>query len=275
MRRLILLTALLIFVMISAVYAGSWSEPKVWDQCVESVDRMPWYDAENKTLYFIRDYNIFQSTFEGEKWSKPEEVVLPGFNTRQNQVNPVKRGNHLYFASYSPQSDYDIYMATWDEKAKSWGTPVIIKEVSSDEQDWGLWVSKDETEMYLISKGPFAGKSVRGGRGIWKSVKESGTWSTPVPLAGDINSEVNEWSVFKDEESGKIYIDSNRSGSVGSYDIWVLENEDAKAVNIGSPINTNLAERSLWTNGKVMFFTGLNYEGGVGGYDIFVSFYED
>lgn len=75
-----------------------------------------------------------------------------------------------------------------------------------------------------------------------------------------------------DEESGRIYIDSNREGSLGSYDIWVLEGADGVPENLGDPINTNLVERSLWTDGKLMFFTGLNYKSGIGGYNIFVSF---
>lgn len=272
MKRVISVFLVAIFVLSMSAVAGEWSEPKVWDQCVESVDRMPWYDVATKTLYFCRDYNIYESSFDGKSWTKPSQVEIPGLNARQNQVSPIRRGNNLYFASYSPATDYDFYMTTWNEETGKWGKPERINNLSSDGQEWALWVSKDENEAYLVAKANFAGQSVRGKRGVWKSVKENGEWKTPVPLTGDINSELNEWSVFKDENTGKIYINSNRQGAIGSYDIWVLENEDAEAVNIGSPINTNLSERSLWTDGKLMFFTGLNYENGVGGYDIFVSF---
>ncbi|MCK4258210.1 MAG: hypothetical protein KAX49_04490 [Halanaerobiales bacterium] len=274
MKKVIGLILVALFVMSIPVMAGGWTEPKVWDQCGESVDRMPWYDAESKTLYFCRDYNLYQSQFADNKWSKPVQVEIPGINVRQNQVSPVKRGNHLYFASFSPATDYDFYMSTWNQTTQSWGEAAKLETINSDGQDWALWVSKDENEAYLISQSSFAGKNVRGGRGVWKAIKENGEWTTPVPLEGDINSEVNEWSVFKEENSGKIYINSNREGAMGSYDIWVLDNDDAKAVNLGSPINTKLSERSLWTDGRLMFFTGLNYENGVGGYDIFVSFYK-
>jgi len=272
LKRLISLILVGMFIMCGSVLAAEWTEPKVWDHCTEGVERTPWYDANTRTLYFVKDYNIFQSKLVIKEWSKPVQVEIPGVNTKQNQINPLRRGNHLYFASYSPKTDYDFYMSTWDEKVKSWSKPIKLEDVSSDGQDWDSWVSGDETLMYIISKGPFGGKQVRGGRGVWKSVKKDGEWTTPIPLEGKINSEVNEWSVFMDKESGRIYIDSNREGSLGSYDIWVLEGEDGVPENLGAPINTNLAERSLWTDGKLMFFTGLNYESGIGGYDIFVSF---
>ncbi|MCG8516107.1 MAG: hypothetical protein MI740_18430 [Halanaerobiales bacterium] len=258
-----------------AVVASGWSEPRVWEQSGASVDRMPWYDPPTKTLYFIRDYNIYQSSFVNTAWTKPVEVEIPGLNTRQNQVNPVKRGNHLYFASYFPATDYDFYMTTWNQETETWGEAVRLTELSGEDQDWALWVNTAETEAYLISKGPFGDQQVRGGRGVWKAVKSDGEWQRPRPLTGAINSEGNEWSVFKDEQSGKIYIDSNRPGSLGSYDIWVLAGEDQTAVNLGRPINTELSERSLWTDGKVLFFSALDYENGIGGYDIFVSFYQD
>lgn len=102
-----------------------------------------------------------------------------------------------------------------------------------------------------------------------------GAWATPVPLQGDINSETNDWNVFVDEASGLFYVSSTREGAIGgTYNIWVFDGEDGLGENIGLPINGGNA-RSLWTNGKVMFFTGNNYPGGISTFDIFVSVWED
>ncbi|NLJ74488.1 MAG: hypothetical protein GX331_05785 [Firmicutes bacterium] len=275
MKKHVILSMILVLVVSSTALASGWSEPVLWEHSSSETERMPWYDSESKTLYFTRNYNLYESTMVDGSWSEPTEVIIPGVNRRQNQVSPLRRGNNLYFASYSPATDYDFYVSTWNEETQSWGEAVKLETVSSDLQDWGLWVSSDETVMYLISKGPFDGQEVRGGRGVWKSVKVDGEWTIPVPLQGEINSDTNDWCVFVDETTGKFYVSSTREGALGgTYDIWVFDGEDGEAVNLGLPINAGNA-RSMWTDGNVMFFTGNSYPGGISSYDIFVSFWQD
>lgn len=275
MRRNFGLALLIVFLVSGVVFAAGWSEPVLWDHTTSDIERMPWYDPDSQTLYFTRSYNLFESKMVDGAWSEPAEVVVPGINRRQNQVSPLRRGNNLYFASFEQATDYDFYVSTWDEDKGEWGIAVKLETLSSDAQDWALWVSSDETLAYLISKGPFGGQEVRGGRGVWKSEQVDGAWSTPVPLQGEINSETNDWSVFVDETSGLFYVNSTREGAIeGTYNIWVFDGEDGLGENIGLPINAGNA-RSLWTNGKIMFFTGNNYPGGISTYDIFVSVWED
>ena len=275
MRRNFGLALLIVFLVSGVVFAAGWSEPVLWDHTTSDIERMPWYDPDSQTLYFTRSYNLFESKMVDGAWSEPAEVVVPGINRRQNQVSPLRRGNNLYFASFEQATDYDFYVSTWDEDKGEWGIAVKLETLSSDAQDWALWVSSDETLAYLVSKGPFGGQEVRGGRGVWKSEQVDGAWSTPVPLQGEINSETNDWSVFVDESSGLFYVNSTREGAIeGTYNIWVFDGEDGLGENIGLPINAGNA-RSLWTNGKIMFFTGNNYPGGISTYDIFVIVWED
>lgn len=275
MRRNFGLALLIVFLVSGVVFAAGWSEPVLWDHTTSDIERMPWYDPDSQTLYFTRSYNLFESKMVDGAWSEPAEVVVPGINRRQNQVSPLRRGNNLYFASFEQATDYDFYVSAWDEDKGEWGIAVKLETLSSDAQDWALWVSSDETLAYLVSKGPFGGQEVRGGRGVWKSEQVDGAWSTPVPLQGKINSETNDWSVFVDESSGLFYVNSTREGAIeGTYNIWVFDGEDGLGENIGLPINAGNA-RSLWTNGKIMFFTGNNYPGGISTYDIFVSVWED
>lgn len=275
MRKSLILSLLVVLLVSGAVFAAGWSEPILWEKSTTDTDRMPWYDPDTQTLYFTRNYYLFESKLIDGEWSEPAEVMVPGINRRQNQVSPMRRGNNLYFASYDPATDYDFYVSTWDEEAQEWGEAVKIEALSGGTQDWALWLNSDEDLAYLISKGPFNDREVRAGRGVWKSEKVDGEWTVPVPLEGDINSESNDWSVFVDEASGLFYVSGTREGAIeGTYNIWVFDGEEGEAQNLGLPINQGNA-RSMWTDGRIMFFTGNNYPGGISTYDIFISIWED
>ena len=115
MKKHVVLTMVLVLVVSSAALAAGWSEPVLWEHSSSETERMPWYDVESKTLYFTRNYNLYESKMVDGSWTEPTEIIIPGVNRRQNQVSPVRRGNNLYFASYDPATDYDFYVSTWDE----------------------------------------------------------------------------------------------------------------------------------------------------------------
>jgi len=94
-----------------------------------------------------------------------------------------------------------------------------------------------------------------------------GVWQDPVNLGAPINSESDEWSVFVDH-AGRIWLDSNREGTLGNYDLWVAEDENATPVNLGAPINTEVAEREPTINDRFFFFSANKREGGAGGWDL-------
>ncbi len=177
----------------------------------------------------------------------------------------VAGGKVLYFARYDPISDYDFYRSEWDEEKGEWGEPEVIIELSTDIQEWAINVNEDETVAYIVSKfPPYNPDTEVGKRDIWKSVKVDGVWQDPVNLGAPINSESDEWSVFVDH-AGRIWLDSNREGTLGNYDLWVAEDENATPVNLGAPINTEVAEREPTINDRFFFFSANKREGGAGG----------
>lgn len=249
------------------IFAG-WSEPMLWEHSTGDTERMP-YLAGN-TMYFAKNYDIYSSTFDEAtgKWSEPEPVPGP-INTGANEVYPcvVAGGKVLYFARYDPISDYDFYRSEWDEEKGEWGEPEVIIELSTDIQEWAINVNEDETVAYIVSKFPYNPDTEVGKRDIWKSVKVDGVWQDPVNLGAPINSESDEWSVFVDH-AGRIWLDSNREGTLGNYDLWVAEDENATPVNLGAPINTEVAEREPTINDRFFFFSANKREGGAGGWDL-------
>jgi len=250
--------------------AGEYAAPIQWEHNTPGVDRMPFVYGD--TLYYVRDYDIYYSVWDDatRAWSEPKPVPGP-INTGANEIWPCLTGGGkvLYFARYDPISDYDFYRSEWDEAAAAWGEPVLIEELSTDTQEWAIWVNEDETVAYVTTKANYGEGKTLGNRDIWKSVRndKSAEWSIPVNIGAPINTEGNEWSVFADAD-GRIYIDGARAVTVGKSDLYVAENEQTEPGNLGAPINSEADEREFSITDKFLFLSASKRDDGVGGYDI-------
>lgn len=265
----LVMASLLMLAAVPAV-AGEYAAPKLWECNTPGVDRMPFVYGD--TLYYVRDYDICYSVWNNaaRAWSEPQLVPGP-INTGANEIWPCLTGGGkiLYFARYDPISDYDFYRSEWDEAAKAWGEPVLIEELSTDTQEWAIWVNEEETVAYVTTKGNYGEGKTLGGRDIWKSVRESKSaeWSVPVNIGAPINTEGNEWSVFVDAD-GRVYIDGARAVTVGKSDVYVAENEQTEPRNLGAPVNSDVDEREFSITDKFLFLSASKRVDGVGGYDI-------
>ena len=237
--------------------------------CSSGIERMPW--LHNGILYFVgTNYDIYYTTFENGEWAEPE--WLPGeINTSEFEINPCVIENDrelvMYFARYSADTDYDFYRSVFDEEKGGWTEGTLITELSTDKKEWDIWVNSAETVAYFTSGGTFAGKEPIGGRDIWRSESIDGIWSSPENLSF-LNTGGDEWSVFVSPD-GSIWFDSARDDSIGGYDIYRWDPHTRSIEHPGQHINTFLDERSLWTDGQILYFSGLNRPDGAGSYDIF------
>lgn len=258
-------------ILLSVVAGGVWAagEPVVWEHSTPKVDRMPW--LVGNTLIYVKDYDIYQSTWNGTAWSAPVPVAGK-INTAENEINPavIKGGTVMYFGrtNKAAGTDYDFYRSEWDATTQQWGEPVLVPALSTPTQDWDIWVSEDETVAYVTTKGGFGGVASLGGRDIWRSEMQGGVWSTPVNIGAPINSAQDEWSVYVDT-TGKIYFDSDRAGTMGGLDIWVADGL-AGPVNNLAVVNSSSAERCMAMSDSFLFFAAQNRSGGRGDYDLWV-----
>jgi len=102
-------------------------------------------------------------------------------------------------------------------------------------------------------------------------------WSTPVNLGPPINTSFAENHPFLSKDGLSLYLTSDRTGSMGSQDLWVARRacEDCAwetPVNLGPVINTASldAGSDLSNDGHSLYFFS-NRPGGVGGNDVYVS----
>ena len=266
----VLVVAALVTLAGVAATAREYAAPMQWEHNTPGVDRMPFVYGD--TLYYVRDYDIYYSVWDDatRAWSEPKPVPGP-INTGANEIWPCLTGGGkvLYFARYDPISDYDFYRSEWDEAAVAWGEPVLIEELSTDTQEWAIWVNEDETVAYVTTKANYGEGKTLGNRDIWKSVRDnkSAEWSVPVNIGAPINTEGNEWSVFADAD-GRIYIDGTRAVTVGKSDVYMAENEQTEPQNLGASINSEADEREFSITDKFLFLSASKRADGAGGYDI-------
>jgi hypothetical protein len=105
----------------------------------------------------------------------------------------------------------------------------------------------------------------------------SNSWSEPVNLGEAVNSAFEEFLPELSKNGRSLYFASNRPGPFGGEDLWVSRRGSSRepwgpAENLGTVINGSSNERSpaLSRDGHLLFFA-TNRPGGMGGFDIWVS----
>lgn len=133
-------------------------------------------------------------------------------------------------------------------------------------------LSSDGRSLYFVR----APKKSLGNSDIFRSDKdENGEWKTPVKLNSNINTNMDEQSVFIHPDNRTLYFSSNGHIGMGGADLyfskWDFKTEDwGKAINLGYPINTHNDESSIMVapDGKLAYFAAAR-EDGFGGLDIY------
>jgi len=150
-------------------------------------------------------------------------------NTAANEGAPVyfedeKTGTvTLYFYSNKPGGlgATDIYASTRQPDG-TWGTAVLVQELSSSANDIQAAIRRDGLEMFVTSNRPGSYSSIAD---IWVSTRESTSdpWSTPVNLGPVINSPTPYFqgrpSISFDATT--LYFYSYRPGGLGVQDVYV------------------------------------------------------
>jgi hypothetical protein len=106
-------------------------------------------------------------------------------------------------------------------------------------------------------------------------------WSPPLSLGSDVNSAFEDTAPHLSSDGLALYFSSTRPESQGLEDLWVSRRPNrhapwGPAANLGPAINTLANERSpaLSRNRRLLFFA-TDRAGGLGGFDIWVSWRPD
>ncbi|MDX1940790.1 MAG: OmpA family protein [Saprospiraceae bacterium] len=190
-----------------------------------------------------------------------------------------RKGDRIYFTR-SNQSASGITKA--DQKGKVW---LKIYEAQTGPYDWENIrelpfngdtyscmhpsLSPDGMKLFFSSTMPGG----YGGRDIYMSEKQGDTWSKPVNLGPEVNSEKDEAFPFF-HESGVLFFASDGHSGYGGLDLFMLDLSTrtwGKVVNLGKPFNTPADDFGIIINpdGTGGYFSS-NREGGMGKDDIYL-----
>jgi Tol biopolymer transport system component len=208
----------------------------------------------------------------------PEPINSSGFNERAATLSPD--GHWLFFASNRTggQGGLDL----WASQRRhvhddfGWEPPVNIgMAVNTSAAETGPTFYKDDEagqiQMYFVSNRP-------GGPGvedIYLSVwNEDGSFSVPT-LVAELSSPESDQRPYVRNDGREIYMHSNRTGSLGVFDLWVATRADARDAwstpENPASLNTAALEAAavLSRDGETLFF-GSNRPGGDAG-DVYVT----
>lgn len=182
-------------------------------------------DQEKKKLITCK---IFVSSKKGNAWGTPEMVdfgldaaVLDSFNFRHPTVSADEQV--MIFSSDMTGSQgghhSDLWMSTFDRKAKKWGKPVNMGAVINTSGREGFPYISETNDLYFSSDGHLG----MGGLDIFKAPitdAKNWKWGTPENLRYPMNSPGDDFGICFDGKKEKGYLTSNREGTKGADDIW-------------------------------------------------------
>ncbi|MCB0762391.1 MAG: OmpA family protein, partial [Flavobacteriales bacterium] len=153
--------------------------------------------------------------------------------------NNIKRGKPVL--DDNGNVNLKIFMSTLENGVWS---AVSEMDFNSDEYSTGhAAVSPDGEQLYFVSnmKGGY------GGTDIYRCTWKNGTWSDPINLGSEVNTEGDEMFPFV-AENGSLFFSSNGHAGLGGQDIFKVDPQGSNwstAVNLGFPINTRHDDFSI------------------------------
>ena len=221
-----------------------------------------------------------------DAYSNPINVRIKnigeGINTAYEDYVPLisPDGNKLIFTSKRPNpkglTKYDdilfedIYVA--EKQMGNWATPTLLAApINSDQHDANVCFSADGKSLII-----YRNDKKRDTGDLYLAEFNNGSWGEPIKLPSNINSPYHEPSAALNPEGDRMYLVSNRPGSIGERDLFLLNKlpngEWSQPINLGKGINTKYNEDAPFVdpNGEYLYFSSEGHNS-IGGFDIFRS----
>lgn len=256
----------------------------------------PVMSPDGKTLYFGRK-NHPQNRFgmagteqiAGSQDIWYSESLMGAWTTARRMSESLNRDQYNTIYSISPDGQTILVKGAYvngqyetrgfsitKKSAAGWEIPKKLdipkyEKLSRGKNEYG-YLSNDGKVLLMA----FSEKKNSDEDDIYASfLEKDGSWSEPMNLGDDVNSNFTETTPFLAADGKTLYFSSNREGGKGSNDIWVCKRKDetwihwTEPTNIGEPINTDQydAYYTISAAGDYAYFISSNNS--VGKKDIF------
>ncbi len=211
-------------------------------------------DENNPAFHGNRQEDLYYSRFVDGEWQKARNVGSPP-NTSDNEGAQTISGNGLLMVFTGCMRDdglglCDLYFS--ENRNGNWTLPRNMgPPVNTPYSEKQPALSSDGRKLYFSSNRP-------GGFGdydLWMSVRnDDGTWSEPVNMGKNINTEGSDQSPFMHPDNKTMYFSSTGWPGMGDFDIFMSRKTSdtswSEPLNLGYPINTHNAEQGLIVNSR-------------------------
>ncbi len=248
----------------------------------------PSITADGETFIFTRKVGEQEDFYVSNKVNGKWQTAVPisKINSYGNEGAPSisADGKRMFFAScINIEGNYgspdrkgygscDIFYSEningeWTKPVNT-GPPINTKHWETQPS-----FSSDGKTLYFI-RGMVSRGEIKQ-QDIYTAVlNEDGTFSEPVKLDSNVNTDGDEESVFIHPDNQTLYFSSNGHVGMGGLDIYMSKRQTngkwGTAINLGYPINTHNDENSLLVDpsGKIAYFAS-DRKNGYGGLDIY------
>ena len=279
-------------------------EPKNMGDRINTQDPeyFPSLTADDSTLLFTRliddnrvmdrlqkQEDIFITSKSSDGVWEFSHPVSKNINSVANEGAPTLSADGKYIilvgCATGPDGEYgkgrtgygscDLFVS--ERIGEEWTEPVNLgKPINTGHWESQPCFSSDGKTLYFV-RGIIRHRERRNPQeqDIYKTeIQADGTWSTPVKLGRNINTEGREESVQIHPDGQTLYFSSNGHVGMGGQDIFMsrmrADGTWGPAINLGYPINTHNHENSLTVSasGEIALFAS-DREGGYGSLDLY------
>lgn len=230
---------------------------------------------ENTACVFCKtEEDFYWSKRENGEWKPRESMGAPinsSYNEGAQSISPD--GHYLFFTLCNSDQGYGSCDLYWSKRIgnkwsrpRNFGTPVNSSYWESQPT-----IAPDGKTIYFASNRPGG----YGGLDIWKTeMIAEGSFTEPVNLGANINTEKDETAPFIHPDGRTIYFASNGHPGLGGRDLFfstlLADSSWSKPTNLGYPINSPADELNIFINatGDVAYIAS-DKEGGYGGLDLY------
>lgn len=272
-------------------------DPKNLGQGINTINSeyYPSFTVDQKEIIFTRDIpdtrsieghqeDFFIAGWKDSVWLSAKNAGMP-LNSGLNEGAPSisADGRVLFFTACERpdgKGSCDIYLSQRMPDG-SWSKPLNIGgPINTGDWESQPSFSSDGKTLYFVRGSYDASRNRQ--YDIYMSVFQTDmTWSAPVRLGENINTPLQEESVFIHPDNQTLYFSSTGHSGMGGLDIFYSRKQEdgswGKPVNLGYPINTNADENSLVVSadGKKAYFAS-DRKGGFGKLDLYsFNLYKD
>lgn len=211
---------------------------------------------------------IMESTNENGKWSKPIVAAFSSPNGAWKDIDPIfsPDGKTVLFQSdrntnrQGDRKDFDIWAV--NRLKKGWSTPYSLGDsINSEVSESYASMTKDGTVFFMKENENGSGQS-----DIYFSKFKRGKYQKPVNVGFPINTNERESNPYVSAKGDYIiYFSTDKSG-LGEVDLYISFFKKGKwtnPVNLGSPINSKIAEFCPFVHEKErrLYFSRQNKQG--------------